>query len=580
MSTNFPSALDDSTALPSTRLNSTTSLDSHASDHNNLADAVLALEAKVGANSSAVTTSLDYLVKNASSSDPGHSHTGASLSAIPETDITDGTLLARVASTETISGAWTFNEGKLLDKGSIVYDVTAYGATGDGATDDTTAIQNALDAANTAGGGIVFFPAGTYISTTLTIYSNLQLVGVSPVGTTIKLKNSTNAALIQGYDWAALSAGNTTGGIHDWSIKNMTLDGNKANNGTTGYGIRQYGYRFVLRDLHIKDFFTNGIYSQWASASSENMEARLDNVRVYSTVTANGDGSGANVYWLGPHDSIFTGCFFFYGDDKGFHAADVDKAAGLILIGCHAYGNDQTYGFYLTGDGCRLVNCVSEGAATAQVYFNSNNQQWADGYIFAAGAATPVGIEIANNVSGYSITGNIVNCTAAGVKIAATDGGNGFIDVTCYQTSGSALSGTAASNTDYRIRVDGGGTGSGNAFTDPVLSQLTMQAILQMKGANLEVRNSGGTLQAYLQNTDGAVIWGSGSDVNLYRGGANLLQTDDQFFAVDGVRMKTKAGIPTDADTTVDADGVIILDTTNHRLYIRDGGTWKYAALT
>ena len=54
---------------------------------------------------------------------------------------------------------------------SSQYNVKEYGATGDGSTDDSTAIQAATTAAVNAGGGIVFFPAGyTYkIATTITI---------------------------------------------------------------------------------------------------------------------------------------------------------------------------------------------------------------------------------------------------------------------------------------------------------------------------------------------------------------------------------------------------------------------------
>jgi hypothetical protein len=53
------------------------------------------------------------------------------------------------------------------------FNVKDYGALGNGVTDDGVAIQDALDACNEAGGGIVFFPKGTYcISKSVFYYSN------------------------------------------------------------------------------------------------------------------------------------------------------------------------------------------------------------------------------------------------------------------------------------------------------------------------------------------------------------------------------------------------------------------------
>jgi len=46
---------------------------------------------------------------------------------------------------------------------SVVINVKTYGAVGDGATDDTAAVNAALAAAYAAGGGVIYFPAGTYL---------------------------------------------------------------------------------------------------------------------------------------------------------------------------------------------------------------------------------------------------------------------------------------------------------------------------------------------------------------------------------------------------------------------------------
>jgi parallel beta-helix repeat protein len=48
---------------------------------------------------------------------------------------------------------------------SMCYNVKRYGALGDGSTDDTDTIQDAINAAEAAGGGMVYFPKGEYIIT-------------------------------------------------------------------------------------------------------------------------------------------------------------------------------------------------------------------------------------------------------------------------------------------------------------------------------------------------------------------------------------------------------------------------------
>jgi len=64
-------------------------------------------------------------------------------------------------------------------KNTLFVATTGYGAMGDGSHDDTLNIQNALNAASTNGGGIVYLPGGHYKTTgSLTVPAGVELRGV------------------------------------------------------------------------------------------------------------------------------------------------------------------------------------------------------------------------------------------------------------------------------------------------------------------------------------------------------------------------------------------------------------------
>lgn len=83
--------------------------------------------------------------------------TGADELEVYQPGETAGTRNRRLSLTAL--GAFLGTGGSGLDW----FDVTDYGATGDGVTDDTAEIQAAIDAAEAAGGGVVYFPAGQYV---------------------------------------------------------------------------------------------------------------------------------------------------------------------------------------------------------------------------------------------------------------------------------------------------------------------------------------------------------------------------------------------------------------------------------
>src|SRR5215216_840955 len=76
------------------------------------------------------------------------------------------------------------------------YNVRNFGAKGDGKALDTDSVNKAIEFAAAAGGGTVTFPAGTYLSFSIRLKSNITL-HISPGATILA---ATPSAELGGYD--------------------------------------------------------------------------------------------------------------------------------------------------------------------------------------------------------------------------------------------------------------------------------------------------------------------------------------------------------------------------------------------
>lgn len=103
---------------------------------------------------------------------------------------------------------------------SGVYNVKDYGAVGDGTTNDTVAIQAAIDAA--AAGGTIMFPAGTYSVTTLVAQGVDRLNFVGQGTPTIKARTGATILLAV--------TGDTTLAVGPRLISGINFDGDKIAN--------------------------------------------------------------------------------------------------------------------------------------------------------------------------------------------------------------------------------------------------------------------------------------------------------------------------------------------------------------
>lgn len=427
------------------------------------------------------------------------------------------------------TGPWTNQDANyIVGDSTLQFNVKDYGAKGDGSTDDSTAIQAANDAANAVGGGIVYFPPATYIGAGLNQDSFVYWQGSKTGATVLKLKNGANTFLVQSRNFATLTGGNTTGGVTLCGISDMTLDGNKANNGSSTVPVfRSYGYGRKFERLHVRNGNNEGWYSEWStslpSPGNDSMEDHIVGCKAH-------DNGSHGVHWNGPHDSQFVDCLSFLNGARGFFVDT--NGSGCLFTNCHSYGNSQTYAWYLNATGVLAKNCVAEGASTFQVAIDASDCAF-DGFIYAAGAATPKGVQlgVTGSRSGIMLNAKINGCTSGAIDFT-NDGGN-FVQATIFQVGGTLFISSINANSVVNVRADG-------------LAGSILQARAGMPlvaGAGVRPGTDGGAQQA------GNLFMGSGVPSNT--NGNN----GDFYFRTDTP------------------------GTANQRLYIKSAGSWTALTL-
>jgi hypothetical protein len=376
------------------------------------------------------------------------------------------------------------------------YNVKDYGALGDGSTDDTTAIAAAITAANAAGGGRVKFPAGTYITTTQTIYPKVHYVGDGPDATIIKLKASANADLFSGSTGSInLSAANKTGAdgtLYGFSFRDLTLDGNNTNqSGGPSYPLRFYGFHYRMQNVDIRNGYSGVVLADWNGPDNQpsgvSIESQWVNVKIYTTL------GGPLIQFGGPHDSVFTNCHIFDGKNSaydstanltpGFHLGP--NAAGCLFTNCHSWDTNLPW---LIEAESYFSNCLADmsnrGSITGGgigVFILASLVNWTGGTAFGASGstttstgirigqaagATPLtpymtqqaaGVTTASAPSKCYIDTVVLNSDLGGINVA-NSGGNNIFSGLIHNPANSAtggLQGTLAASDTVRVRVAG-----------------------------------------------------------------------------------------------------------------------------
>lgn len=178
------------------------------------------------------------------------------------------------------SQQWTASDANIVDQALAdlrtvaqrsPLNVKAFGALGDGATDDATAIQAALTAAaatvNGTFGVIVDVPKGTYLlGSQLTIPNGVGLRGVGPASTILRAKSTLSAA--------SLIRNATQDGTQEYAfLESMMIDGNQGAGAVCSTAVVDLGSLFVnsyIRDVIIENGSNVGLHV-WAGGTPGGM---------------------------------------------------------------------------------------------------------------------------------------------------------------------------------------------------------------------------------------------------------------------------------------------------------------------
>lgn len=298
--------------------------------------------------------------------------TGSSFSLTLPTSLPASTQCLQVSNTGVISTVACASASNIRQ---ALNAVTDYGAVGDGVTNDTTAIQNCLNASAASGGKECYLPgtANGYLVTGLTLSDNMRLVGDGGWAGRTVIKSISNAPIFS-VTTTAFNAG----------IRGVKVQGNVAA-GSSQIGIELDGssayWGFSLRDVWITDTGSNALKIVEPFSSSF-QDIYLDNAAAYPLLydaPNRPTNTFINIYVANLRSTATTG----FRIKSGYFQCTSCNGVNNIVAGSWwgalgkkngVDGDTSDSGAFMRCENCNLESWVSKG-----LKFYSNSTATLDG---------------------------------------------------------------------------------------------------------------------------------------------------------------------------------------------------------
>jgi len=334
----------------------------------------------------------------------------------------------------------------------LFFFVTQYGATGNGTTDDTAAIQAAFTACGTAGGGVVFFPKGDYkISATITWPAGATIRAIGVNGGDV-IQNGTIEGCSTIIMTAQITAFATSGELD--RIENLQFVGTVG--ATAGAFVNSSSFNFEAINCGFYGGFDGIVLTRNQNTRIVRCGFRElnDNAIALSNSVSPDDGDATIMDCAFTCSTATTQAGIFQSGSGGTKVI----SCKFVSAGNMVYCIHSTFGAGLSTSDLLVCNCSLELFKTAGILVTAS-----------AGAFFENVVVVGNNISSYAggqgitlngtgsgafrdmtITGNAINNCTIGINMASATNvnivGNAF---SLNTTQDVARSGTTVVNTGF-----------------------------------------------------------------------------------------------------------------------------------